>query len=76
MPLDYLIYFVLVLRGIYTGKSIYASQTYIRPKLRIFLYSEVIHGSTTYKLQKRQSNIEFYVFVLCFVFFIPPFSLF
>ena len=51
-------------------------QTYIRPKIRIFLYSEVIHGSTTCKLKKRQSNIEFDVFALCFVFFIPLFSLF
>ena len=46
-------------------------QTYIPSKLRTFPYSEVTHGSRIFKLKKSQWTIEFDVFVLCFVFFIP-----
>ena len=56
-------------RGIHEKTDI--CQTYIRSKLRTFPYSEVTHGSTTFELKKRQWTIEFDVFVLCFIFFIP-----
>ena len=46
-------------------------QAYICSKLRTSPCSEVTHASTTFKLKKRQSNIEFDVFALCFIFFIP-----
>ena len=38
---------------------------------RNFAYSEVTYGNTTFKLKKRQRKIEFDVFVICFIFFIP-----
>ena len=66
MPLDYLSCFTVVLRGIY--QKIDICQRYIRSKLRIFRYSGATHVSTTFKLKKRQSTIEFDVFVLCFIF--------
>ena len=64
MPLDCLSCFAVVLRGI-------LQKIHIFNELRIFPYSEVTHGSITFKLQKRQSTIEFDFFVLCFIFFIP-----
>ena len=55
MPLDYLSYFAMVLRGIH-GKDmcqdICQTDYSIHSKVRIFLYSEVILGSTTFKLMK------------------------
>ena len=55
-------------RGIH-GKTD-TCQAYISSKLRTFSYSEVTHGSTTFKLMKRQWTIGFDVFALCFIFFI------
>ena len=69
MPLDYLSCFAVVLRGIH--QKIDICQTYIRSKLRIFPYSGVTHVSATFKLKKRKSTIEFDIFVLCFIFFVP-----
>ena len=46
-------------------QNIYLFQT------RNFLYSEVTYGNTTFKLKKRHRTIEFDVFVICFIFFIP-----
>ena len=69
MPLDYLIYFAVVLRGIH--QKIDICQMYICSKLRIFPYSELTHVSTKFKLKKRQATIEFNVFVFRFSFFIP-----
>ena len=68
MPLDYLSCFAMVLEG-YTKR--WYMPKYIRSKLRTFPYSKVTHGSTTFKLKKKQWTIEFVVFVLCFNFFIP-----
>ena len=65
LALDYLSCFDVVLRGIHGKIDIY--QTYIHSKLGIFLYFEVIHGSTTFKLKKRWSIIKFDVFILCFL---------
>ena len=56
-------------RGIHGKTDI--CQTYIRSKLWTFPYSEVTHGSATFKLKKSQWTTEFDVFVLCFIFFIP-----
>ena len=52
MPLDYLSYFAVVLRGIHKKVDICQNDYSIRSKLRIFLHFEVIHGSTTFKLTK------------------------
>ena len=52
MPLDYLSYFAIVLRGIHRKVDICQSNYSIHFKLIIFPYSEFIHGSTTYKLTK------------------------
>ena len=64
MPLDYLSCFAMVLEG-YTKR--WYIPKYIRSKLRSFPYSKVTHGSTTFKLKKRQFNY----WIWCFVFFIP-----
>ena len=53
MPLDYLSCFALVQRGIQENVDICQTDYSIIPcKLRIFPYSEVIHGSTAFKLTK------------------------
>ena len=52
MPLDYLSCFSVVLRGIHGKVDICQNDYSIHSKLRIFPYSEVIHGSTTFKLTK------------------------
>ena len=43
----------------------------LTPNYWIFPCSEVIHGSTTFKLKKKWSTIKFDVFAFCFIFFIP-----
>ena len=51
MPLDYLSCFAMALRGIHEKVDI--CQTYsIHAKLSIFPYSEVIYGSTTFKVTR------------------------
>ena len=47
MPLDYLSYFAVVLGGTHGKVDIRQTDYSIHSKLRIFLYSEVIHGSKT-----------------------------
>ena len=48
IPLDYLSCFVVVLREIHRNVDICQNNHSIHSKLRIFPYSEVIHGSTIY----------------------------
>ena len=52
MPLDYLSCFAVVLRGIHGEVDICQIDYSVHSKLRTFPYSEVIHGSTTFKLTK------------------------
>ena len=52
MLLDYLRCFAVVIGGIHGKVDICKNDYSIHAKLRIFPYSEVIHGSTTYKLMK------------------------
>ena len=47
MPLDYLSYFAVMLRGRHRKFAICQTDHSIHPKLRIFPHSEVIHGSNT-----------------------------
>ena len=50
MPLDYLSCFAVVLRGKHGTVDICQTDYSIHSKLRIFPYSEVLHGSTPFKL--------------------------
>ena len=52
MPLDYLSCFVVVLRKIHRKVDIYQTDHSIHSKLRIFPCSDVMHGSTAFKLTK------------------------
>ena len=52
MPLDHLNCFAVVLRGIHGKVDICQTDYSIHSKQRIFPYSNVIHGSTTFKLTK------------------------
>ena len=52
MPLDYLSLFTMVLRGIHEKVDICQTDYTVYSKLRIFLYSEVIYRSITFKLTK------------------------
>ena len=53
MPLDYLSYFAVILREIQRKRLIYAKPIIVfTPKLEHAPYSELIHGSTTFKLTK------------------------
>ena len=66
MPLDYLIYFALVLRGIYTGKSIYASQTYISSQTKNF---PLFWGHTwKYNIQATEEAIKHWILCFCSLF--------
>ena len=63
----------MVLRRIHGKVDIYQINYGIHSKLRLFPYSEVIHGSTTFKLTKgykkvkeKLVTIQFDVFVLSF----------
>ena len=58
MPLDYLSSFAVVLRGIHWKIGICQTDYNIHSKLRIFPYSEVIHGSTTFKLMKGKQRLK------------------
>ena len=52
MPLGYLSCFVVVLRMIHRKVDICQTDNSIHSELRIFPYSDVIHGSTRFKLMK------------------------
>ena len=52
MPQDYQSYFVQVLRGMHRKVDICQTDYSIHFKLKTFIYSEAIHGSTTFKLTK------------------------
>ena len=52
MPLGYLSYFALVLRGMYGNIDVCQTDYSIPSKLEFSPYSEIIHGSTTFKLTK------------------------
>ena len=75
MPVDYLSCFAVILRGMHKKVDICQIDYSIHSKLRIFSYSEVIHGNTTFKLTKGQQRlkkmIKYSVLVLSFVFFVP-----
>ena len=59
MPLDYLSCFSVVLRGVHWKVDICQTDYYsIHSKLRIFPYSEVMHGSSTFKLTKGQQRLK------------------
>ena len=52
MPQDYISSFAVVVRGIHGKVDVCQTDYSIHSKLRTFLYSEVIYGSTTFKLTK------------------------
>ena len=59
MPLDYLNCFAMMLRGIHDKVDSISQTDYsIYSKLIIFPYSEVIYGSTTFKLTKGLQSLE------------------
>ena len=58
MPLDYISCFAMVLRMIHEKVEISKTDHSIHSELRIFWYSEVIHGSTTIKLTKRLTKAK------------------
>ena len=58
MPLDYLSCFAMVLRGIHRKVDICQTDPCIHSELRILPYSEVIHGSTTFKLTKDLQRLK------------------
>ena len=69
MLLDYLSCFGMVLEG-YMERLIYAKHIYsFQTKKFPLFWSHT--WNTTFKLKKRQWTIEFDVFVLCFIFFMP-----
>ena len=76
MPLDYLSYFTMVLRGIHWNIYICQADDSIPYKLEFSHYSEVIHGSKTFKLtkgskvEKKMINYSVWCFG-SFIFFIP-----
>ena len=80
MPLDYLTYFAVVLRGIHGKVDICQTDYSIHSKLRIFAYSEVIHGKPTFKLTKGLQSLKkndqllnlMFLFVLSFSSFQCP----
>ena len=58
MPLDYLSCCTTVLRGIHWKVDICQTDYSIPYKLTISPYSEVIHGSATFKLTKRVERLK------------------
>ena len=58
MLLDYLNCFAVVLRGIQRMVDVCQTDYGIHSKLRIFPCSNVIHGSTTFKLTKGQQSLN------------------
>ena len=52
MPLDYLSYFAVGLRGIHGKVDMSQTHYSIHTKQKISPYSQVKHGSTTFKLMK------------------------
>ena len=52
MPPDYLRWLAVALKGIHGNVDIYQTDFKIHSKLRNFPYSDVTHGSTTFKLTK------------------------
>ena len=75
MPLDYLSSFAVVLRGIHWKIGICQTDYNIHSKLRIFPYSEVIHGSTTKGKQRLKKNDQL-INLMLFPFFIFLCSMF
>ena len=73
MPLDYLSCFAVVLRGILGKVDTCQTDYSIHSKLRIFLYSEVVRGSTTFKLIKGLTKVKEKcdIFVISFIYFVP-----
>ena len=58
VPLDYLSYFAVVLRGIQRERLMYAKPIIVfTPNLEFSPYSEVMHESTTFKLTKGQQKL-------------------
>ena len=53
----YLSCFTMVLRGIHRKVDICQTGYITHSKLRIFPYSEVIHGSTTFRLNKLNERL-------------------
>ena len=77
MPLDYLGWFAVVLRGMHGKVDICQTDYSIHSKLRTFFYSKIIHGSTTFKVMKgkkvkeKWSTIKFDHFVFSYIFLVP-----
>ena len=78
MPLHYLSCCAVVLRGIHGKLDICQIDYNIHSRLKIFLYSEVRHGNTTFqdnegftKFKETWSTIKFDVFVLSLISFLP-----
>ena len=57
MPLDYLSCFAVVLREIHGNVDICQNDYSIHSKLEFSPYSEVIHGSTTFKVNERITKV-------------------
>ena len=70
MPLDHLNCFAVVLRGIHGKIDICQTDYSIHSKQRIFAYSNVIHGSTTFKLTKGYQENANQLLNLMFLFFL------
>ena len=58
MPGDYLRWLAVVLKGIHGDVDMYQTDFKIHSKLRIFPYSEAIHGSTTFRLTKGWQKLK------------------
>ena len=73
---DHVSCFVMVVGMIHRKADICQVDYSIHSKLRIFCYSEIPHGSTTFKqkrlkeVKEEWSAIQFDVFVLYFIFFV------
>ena len=77
IPLDHLDCFAVILGGIRRKVDICQTDYSIHSKQRIFPYSNVIHGSTTFKLtrvKEKQSTIKLDVLVLSFILFVPMYQ--
>ena len=58
MPLDYFSCLVLVLRWMHGKFDICPTDYSVHSNLKISLYSEVINGSTTFKLMEDQQTLK------------------
>ena len=67
----------MVLKGIHGKVDICQTDYTIHSKLRIFPYSKVIHGSTTFKLMKgllrlkKNDQLLNLIFFISFLYFVP-----